>query len=266
MLANQFGLRDQICRTLFRYVFLSDPGLKEACYEAAVGLGFARFRTDSMLQHRAQADETLPLLAGVSWLTEQESMSEYINGLLQMKPTEGYELFIAYWFASVFKRFANVFESPVKLSDVFEFSGIHRPAWADEQGQLVTVNILADGTTQYAEVGFTGARRAVSTRLGYKSNSPEATLEWLLNPRHTAFCFPDANMGPDICFFLRLENGLIIPVFVKVEWQNKPVKPFNLRLYQEAARRYMLRNGGRQRNIVSTQQCGTICDNYFSRC
>jgi hypothetical protein len=245
ILADQDELRHEIFMSLFRYVFFSNTDLSASHYEPAVELGFARFMTRSKDSRIAQADETLALLAGVSWFAKQKlTIAKYANDHFRINQPEGYELLVAYYLAITFS-------SAVKLSDVFQFKSSHRPDWADKQGRLVTVNVSTGGKMQLAPVDFGTTKRVSSARLGYKSKKPDDTIEWLRNPRHIAFCFPDVNMGPDICCYFSIEDGPDIVVYTQVKWQDDPSRRLPAANYRDAARTIVKENFYQQRTNVS---------------
>jgi hypothetical protein len=215
---DQIGLQHEICQILYRYAFYSEPGMTSGFYEGAVELGFACFAnqdTSSALAEvdgsHAQADETLALLAGVSWMTQKEiTMGQFADDQLRSSEGKGFELVVAHYLSIAFGK-------PTKLSEVLDFRKDLEPAWAHQEGCLVAANARKDGQFDFAEVNFGRDKRVASACLGYKAEDPKATIRWLKNPRYTAFCFPDIYMGPDICFFLRLEDGNIISVFLQVK-------------------------------------------------
>jgi hypothetical protein len=206
-------------------------------YEDAVELGFGRFtssETNSALAAagvcHARADEPLALLGGVSWLTGEESTRAlFVDDALRMHPGEGFELVVAHYLTIAFGQLTP-------LSKVFDFAEGLEPRWTHARGRLVAANALGGGKFEFADVDFGGEDRAVLACLGYRSRDRDATLKWLKDPGYTAFCFPDANMGPDMCFYLRLEDGEVISVFVQAKGAINYIEPLPLAVYRDAAK------------------------------
>jgi hypothetical protein len=268
---DQIELRREICRIVFHHTFDSKAELRSEFYDDAVKLGFARFSSYTFRERIAQADEPLALLAGLSWMTKEEStMAQYVEQYMRTNRGVGFERVVAYHLTIAFGQYA-------KLTDIFEFESTegHLPDWTKKRGRLVSVNGFEDGRKpDYVDVDL-GSRRAVLPCLGFKSNGPKATIKWLKNPGHAAFCFPDKHLGPDICFFLRLEENIhqenpaetdhehgameddckddnIILIFMQVKWTESNSHGIPVKVDLRAAGRVVPTNFYHSENGVSS--------------
>jgi hypothetical protein len=102
--------------------------------------------------------------------------------------------------------------SQIPLSSVFEFIGSTK--LRRESAHLVAIGW--DDNNQYRCTPITfSPPTGCNYILGRSTSSPNQTLEWLENPKDTAFCFPDKDIGPDLILLLQLSDASILRVLVQ---------------------------------------------------
>lgn len=119
----------------------------------------------------------------------------------------GFEEFIAAYLA-------QAFGPNVRLCDVFDF-GQNIPSWAQSEGvEFVRLSANGDHCTHHNPL-------VPSSALCSDLQDATETVQWFRNP-HTVMCFPDVHFGPDIVFFIRLSNGMVLCVIVQVIFRSLP--------------------------------------------
>jgi hypothetical protein len=176
-----------------------------------VEYGVSRFKKPSGDGDRvAETDEPLAILGLVTFLGQNDhTMERHLRAALDVANATArglaFEPFGAY-------LLARAFSSPTRLSEVFDFVGAHN--LQDELAELVTLERIGK-TFQTTPLKFDSNLRS-SHVLGCSPSTPTGTLEWLQNPRGSAFCFPANTVGPDLIFVLKLKrDGTVLRVCVQ---------------------------------------------------
>jgi hypothetical protein len=176
-----------------------------------VEYGVSRFKKRSEGGIRvAETDEPLAILGLVTffsqqYLTLEGHVREALNAANACARGFAFEPFGAY-------LLARAFSAPTPLSNVFEF--VEESKLQDELAELVTLERIGD-TLRITPLKFDSNDRS-SHVLGCSSSTSADTLEWLQNPRGSAFCFPANAVGPDLIFVLRLTgDGTVLRVCVQ---------------------------------------------------
>lgn len=159
-------------------------------------------------------DEPLVLAAAHCWFNDKKRERSYeylannIEAHLSATSSNGFENFIVYCIDVIFGMEGR------KLKDVFQFHG-DVPSWGNFKAELVS--LYETGTAiECAKVGH-GCFTGPSATLGTNAITAHSTLEWLKHRSRTPFCFPDNNMGPDVLFVLKLQNGKLLWVALQVK-------------------------------------------------
>jgi hypothetical protein len=176
-----------------------------------VEYGVSRFKRPGGVGDReAETDEPLAILGLITFFGHHhQTLERHLREALSVAnaPARGFafEPFGAY-------LLARAFSSPTPLSRVFEFVGEH--SLQDELAELVTLERI-DDTFQTTPLKIDSDLRS-SHVLGCSPSSVAETLEWLQNPRGSAFCFPANRVGPDLIFVLKLtRDGTVLRVCVQ---------------------------------------------------
>lgn len=159
----------------------------------------------------ALVDEPLIVLAAAHHLTQNTKIGLFDHVLHGLEHSAGrgvgFEEFIAAYLAQAFGQ-------NVRLCDVFDF-GQNIPSWAQSEGvEFVTWSPNGDHCTHHNPLG-------PSSALSSDLKDATETVQWFRNP-HTVMCFPDIHFGPDIVFFIRLSNGMVLCVIVQVKFRSLP--------------------------------------------
>ncbi|KAJ7163141.1 hypothetical protein C8R46DRAFT_1281524, partial [Mycena filopes] len=209
-----------------------------------VECGFARYTDGVGLTYCIQ--EPMLLLAATQYAhTQHLSINRYIFRRIEdQKGSEnnGLENFLAYFFA-------KTFATPTALQDAFSYHGpMPIPSWFNQRAQLVVLGQTDDNTlvthdVRWMESGKSSALPA--GRLGRTASGPEEALRWLRHRTKTAICFPPTNMGPDLLFVLKLEDGSLIWVAVQVKFHSKAGRDIRPALRTTVPDKFWLnQNGG----------------------
>jgi hypothetical protein len=173
-----------------------------------VEFGFARF-PDPQKSDQALVDEPLIILAATYHLNTCSSMGlsdRVLNGLGQAKGRgTTFEEFVAVYLA-------RAFGPDVSLSHVFDF-GEDAPSWASLKG-VKFVAFSSNGDHHIVDHAL-GPSSALSCDLA----NAEETVKWFRKP-YTMMCFPDKFLGPDLVFFIRLSNGMVLCVLVQAKFRS----------------------------------------------
>ena len=175
-------------------------GLGGPIGDAMVEFGVSRFTLE---EQTAQTDEPLTLLALVTLFEqEKQTLAKYLTRNLNSPDPASrgitFEAFGAY-------LIARAFCEPRRLTEVFQFVERDKhKRLQKEVAELVTLEKVGDDF-QTTPLQITTNRRS-SHVLGRSAKTAPDTLEWLHNPKGTAFCFPANTVGPDLIFVLRLKN------------------------------------------------------------
>jgi hypothetical protein len=148
----------------------------------------------------AETDEPLTILGLVTFLEKHHHTLEgYLRDALNASKSSvrafAFESFSTY-------ILARHFSTPTRLSDVFGFVG--KSELQQRRAELVTLEKTDDGF-RITPFNLASAFRS-SHVFGCSTSTPAETLEWLLNPRGSTFCFPANAVGPDLIFVLRLTD------------------------------------------------------------
>jgi len=182
---------------VLEYTFIGKiRGLSGPIGDAMVEFGVSRFK-----KHAAQTDEPLAILALVTLFEQEElTLAKYLTRSLNTSDAASrgiaFEAFGTY-------LLARAFSGPRRLSDVFKFvgRGKHKKL-QKEVAELVTLEKVGDGFQTIPIQIETNFRS--NHILGRSPTMVRDTLEWLQNPKGSAFCFPANIVGPDLIFVLRL--------------------------------------------------------------
>jgi hypothetical protein len=158
----------------------------------------------------------LAILAAAHYFSTQTGWTLEHRLLEKMSAPDGpsrgpaFEHFTAYLLALAFK-------TPRRLSSVFRFfaaDSSHTSNQHDHLAQLVAAHRNESGRIVFDPVNVASHER-VAYQLGTSPASEEETLQWLMDPARLVFCFPAKTVGPDIIFFLRLDDGHIVQVLTQ---------------------------------------------------
>ena len=184
-------------------------GLNGPRGDSMVEFGLSRFKKQA-----AQTDEPLAILALVTFFEREKlTLARYLTRNLDTSDVGfrgiAFEAFGAY-------HLARAFDVPRLLSEVFEFVGGKRAneRLQDEAAKLVTLEKVGD---EFQTTPLQIKTRCRSSHvLGRSPSMVDDTLEWLQNPRGSAFCFPANTIGPDLIFVLRLiSDDMVLRVCVQ---------------------------------------------------
>ena len=177
--------------------------------DAMVEYGVSRFKQASRFKQVAQTDERLAILALVN-VVKKKGLN------LERYWTRDLNTSNAAYRGIVFEAFgpyllARAFSVPTPLSKVFEFvgGGKANEALQDELAELVTLEKDGDDFQM----------TPLQIEKHHRSTTAADTLEWLLNPQGSAFCFPASTVGPDLMFVLRLtSDNTVLRVCVQFKY------------------------------------------------
>lgn len=182
-----------------------------------VEYGISRFRGLNKDGSRyVEADEPLAILGLISFLGKEgwsleRHLMEPLNGPHASARGFAFESFGAYILARAFAK-------PRRLAEVFNFVG--ECSLGDEVAELVTLQ--KDGATFICQPLDITSDVRPNHILGDSQSKNAETLEWLRDPKGTAFCFPAQNVGPDLILTLRLaKDSTILRVCIQFKHQQE---------------------------------------------
>jgi hypothetical protein len=108
--------------------------------------------------------------------------------------------------AIVLVTMTGLLEKPVKLSDIVNFDGVKKPAWADDLAQIV----IPQDSGGYQPFSIDKPNNLDST-IPCSANGPVAVTGWLKTGQE-GWCIPDNMMGPDLMARLRIGDKLVLMV------------------------------------------------------
>ncbi|ETW79652.1 hypothetical protein HETIRDRAFT_386139 [Heterobasidion irregulare TC 32-1] len=229
------GLSVLLSRAVFSYVWRGVGILADDASDSktahAIQYGFARYShsTTNPFPHTRSAlkilfDEPIPILAVIQHFEKFPALAElaYLDGHVGYHSSEdnGFETYLAH-------HLRHVFNGNYKLCDILtDRSGGDGPDWLSERAQLVVLSRSSSSVTQIDAVLPKGGPSEV---LAITCEEKNDVLEWLrTNKQHVPFCFPPREMGPDILFFLQLENKTIVLVSLQAKYLQARVSRPNL--------------------------------------
>jgi hypothetical protein len=225
----------RIASCVFEYIFAGEPrsfgGLQAA---ALVECGLARF-TQTV---EGIVDEPIVLLAAADFFSMDTSMQAILSaGLTSSDAAErgfAFKRFGAFLLARAFESQTEsqtpqtpsgtpalsklptppVSAPQIPLSSVFEFIG--STELRHESAHLVAIGRGVKNKYRCTLVKFSPSF-GCNYILGQSLSSGDQTLEWLKNPKDTAFCFPDEDVGFDLILLLQLSDATVLRVLVQFE-------------------------------------------------
>ncbi|KAH6879719.1 hypothetical protein BKA70DRAFT_1207313 [Coprinopsis sp. MPI-PUGE-AT-0042] len=183
-------------------------GKDEALY---VEYGYARF-VDAETKSVA-ADEPLVLLAATHWINANHlsSYKHFASQIHQHDPnSNGFENYLAFCIDMAFSG------NPRQVCEVFSFVGAP-PAWAEQRAQLVALERVSSSVVE-SGIAKRYSASGPSVTLGVNAKSTHETTAWLDGSKRSPMCFPDVNMGPDLLFVLKLEDGSQVWVALQAKY------------------------------------------------
>lgn len=107
-------------------------------------------------------------------------------------------------------------ESPKRLDQLFDLKGEIVPPWWNQTVHAVT----NDGGDNWLPAGISRGSSPCSVKV---AQSHEDVTSWLENQRGVPILQPDENMGPDLLFHLKTEDGHVILVAMQAKLRSKKV-------------------------------------------
>ncbi|KAJ7770113.1 hypothetical protein B0H16DRAFT_1517304 [Mycena metata] len=203
LLALHSSIKENIRTVLFRYLMTDNhpPPFGHDGIEMVTN-GFGRFIGAETNQVRV--DEPLILVGAANWLLGcskgDDPPSYTYYSILQRDPPNGETLAkcVAYYLTLLTKK--------RPLREISSFPADSCPKWANQNARLVTLHATPTGVDIFSR-NF--------TTLATVTDSMAETVSWLQHEKPTPFCLPRTS-SPDLIFILRLENGDLIWVFLRV--------------------------------------------------
>ncbi|KAJ7753844.1 hypothetical protein B0H16DRAFT_1372898 [Mycena metata] len=203
LLALHSSIKEKIRTVLFHYLMTDDhpPPFGHDGIEMVTN-AFGRFIDAETNQVRV--DEPLILVGAANWLLGcskgDDPPSHTYYSILQRDPPNDNETFakcVAYYLTLLTKK--------RPLREIFSFPAGSCPKWANQNARLVTLHATPTGVDVSRNF----------TTLATVTDSMAETVSWLQHEKPTPFCLPRTS-SPDLIFILRLENGDLIWVFLRV--------------------------------------------------
>jgi hypothetical protein len=175
--------------------------------------------SEAMVEYSvSQTDEPLAILALVTFFEQTQkvklSLARYLTETLNKSDAAHrgirFEPFGAYLLACALSE-------PRRLSEVLRFVEGGKKAYEAVHHERAELVVPAKDGNDFQTTPLRITTNCRSTHvLGCSPSTAAETLEWLQDPKGTAFCFPANAVGPDLIFVLRLtSDGTVLRVCVQ---------------------------------------------------
>ena len=192
-------LLKDVASSVHSFFILEKPLEWSREHSALVEYGIGRF-VDRHDKIKIKIEEPLVLLALTHFFeTINHTLLGDVNIHIQLNQGRAFE-------AIVLVTMTGLLEKPVKLSDIVNFDGVKKPAWADDLAQIV----IPQGSGGYQPFSI-DMPNDLDSAIPCSANGPVAVTGWLKTGQE-GWCIPGNMMGPDLMARLRIGDKSILMV------------------------------------------------------